>query len=203
MKPSGKNRKMSDATTFDDGYYRHYYGKGGVHDEGSIAHLASAVHHLAAWWGIPIESFLDVGAGPGMWRDWYRTHHPRVDVHSLDISEHACRTWGHELADITRWKPARTWDLVVCHSVLQYPDNAGAAAAIGHIAAATRHLAYIEVPTLRDFETVVDPSATDMKVHRRSATWYRRHLSPHFIQVGANLWLRHGTVPMYELEVSR
>lgn len=194
---------MDDATRFDDRYYRRFYGEGGAHDAVAIAHLATAVHHLAAWWGIGIGSFLDVGAGPGMWRDWYRTHHPEVEVHSLDVSEHACRTWGHELADITAWTPPRTWDLVVCHSVLQYPDNAGASAAIGNIAAATRLLAYIEVPTIRDFAEVVDERATDMEVHRRSADWYRRRLSPWFIQVGANLWLRRDTVPMYELEVCR
>jgi len=194
---------MADATRFDDRYYRRFYGEGGAHDPEAIAHLATAVHHLAAWWGIGITSFLDVGAGPGMWRDWYQTHHPEVEVHSLDVSEHACRTWGHEPADITVWTPPRTWDLVVCHSVLQYPDNAGATAAIGNIAAATRLLAYIEVPTIRDFAEVVDERATDMEVHRRSADWYRRRLSPWFIQVGANLWLRRDTVPMYELEVCR
>lgn len=194
---------MDDATRFDDRYYRRFYGEGGAHDPAAIAHLATAVHHLAAWWGIGIGSFLDVGAGPGMWRDWYRTNHPEVEVHSLDVSEHACRTWGHELADITAWTPPRTWDLVVCHSVLQYPDNAGASAAIDNIAAATRLLAYIEVPTIRDFAEVVDERATDMEVHRRSADWYRRRLSPWFVQVGANLWLRRDTVPMYELEVCR
>jgi hypothetical protein len=87
--------------------------------------------------------------------------------------------------------------------VLQYPDNAGASAAIDNIAAATRLLAYIEVPTIRDFAEVVDERATDMEVHRRSADWYRRRLTPWFIQVGANLWLRRDTVPMYELEVCR
>ncbi|MEN9792199.1 MAG: hypothetical protein RL330_277 [Actinomycetota bacterium] len=194
---------MADATRFDDRYYRRFYGEGGAHDPEAIAHLATAVHHFAAWWGIGITSFLDVGAGPGMWRDWYRTNHPEVEVHSLDVSEHACRTWGHEPADITVWTPPRTWDLVVCHSVLQYPDNAGATAAIGNIAAASRLLAYIEVPTIRDFAEVVDERATDMEVHRRSADWYRRRLSPWFIQVGANLWLRRDTVPMYELEVCR
>jgi hypothetical protein len=194
---------MDDATRFDDRYYRRFYGAGGAHDPAAIAHLATAVHHLAAWWGIGITSFLDVGAGPGMWRDWYRTQHPEVEVHSLDVSEHACRTWGHELADVTEWRPPRTWDLVVCHSVLQYPDNAGASAAIDNIAAATRLLAYIEVPTIRDFAEVVDERATDMEVHRRSADWYRRRLTPWFIQVGANLWLRRDTVPMYELEVCR
>lgn len=188
---------------FDDGYYRRFYGDGGAHDRESVAHLATAVHHMAAWWGLAVSSVLDVGSGMGMWRDWYRENHPGVEVHSIDVSEHACETWGHELADISVWKPPRTWDLVVCHSVLQYPSNAATAAAISNIAAATGALAYLEVPTTWDFDNVVDESATDMTVHRRSGAWYRRHLSPWFTQVGAGLWVRTGAIPMYELEVSR
>ena len=195
--------KDPENSRFDGAYYRRFYGTNGAHDAAGVAHLATSVHHLAAWWGIRITSVLDVGAGMGMWRDWYRVNHPRVKVTSIDVSEHACRQWGHQLRDISTWAPARPMDLVVCHSVLQYLDSPSASAAIDNLARATRHLLYLEVPTRSDLATIVDPSATDMAVHARSGTWYRARLMPHFRQAGAGLWVKRDSVPMYELEAAR
>ena len=185
-------------------YYKRFYGKGGVHDRRAIAHLASAVHGMAGWWGVAPKSVLDVGAGPGLWRDWYRDNHPRVKVTSIDVSEYACTKYGHEHRDIAQWTPPRAYDLVVCHGVLQYPDDQSAGRAIDNIAKACRHLLYLEVPTTADFRTVVDPQATDMDVHHRTGAWYRDRLERHFIQAGAGLWVRRGGgVLLYELERSR
>ncbi len=189
---------------FGADYYRRFYGKGGVHDRRAIAHLASAVHGMAAWWGVTPTSVLDVGAGPGLWRDWYRTNHPRVKLTSIDVSEYACRKYGHELRDISTWTPPQPFDLVVCHGVLQYPDDRSATAAIDNIAAACKHVLYLEVPTSSDFRTVVDKEATDMEVHHRTGLWYRRRLEKHFIQAGAGIWVRRGGgVLLYELERTR
>ncbi len=185
---------------FDDAYYRRFYGEQGAYDAERIGHLATAVHEMAAWWGVEIESVLDVGAGMGMWRDWYRDHHPQVTVRSIDVSEHACRTWGHELRDIVSWRPDRTYDLVVCHSVLQYLGDVEAALAIDHLAAATAWVMYLEAPTAGDLADLVDPERTDMDVHGRSGEWYLQQLLPSFQQVGAGLWVRRGSIPMYELE---
>mgnify|MGYP000877968386 CR=1 FL=1 len=127
---------------------------------------------------------------------------------SVDISEHACRTWGHECRDIATWRPEQVFDLVVCHSVLQYLDDDAATAAIEHLALATGAVLYLEAPTADDFDHVVDPDRTDMPdnpdttVHRRSGDWYRERLRPWFQQVGAGLWVRRGTVPMFELEAA-
>jgi len=185
-------------------YYRRFYGKGGVHDRRAIAHLASAVHGMASWWGVTPTSVLDVGAGPGLWRDWYRTNHPRVKITSIDVSDYACRKYGHELRDISVWTPPQTYDLVVCHGVLQYPDDQSATAAIDNIAAACNHVLYLEVPTTSDFRNVVDKDATDMDVHHRTGLWYRRRLEKHFIQAGAGIWVRRGGgVLLYELEHTR
>lgn len=192
------------ADRFDDAYYRRFYGENSVHTPRQIHLLASAVHHLCAWWGLEIGSVLDVGAGPGFWRDWYRDNHPSVTVVSTDVSRHACETYGHEHADISTWTPKRRFDLVVCHSVLQYPDNDATVAAIANLGAATGHFMYLEVPTTRDYVETVDPRSTDMAVHRRSATWYRRELTKHFRQAGAGLWQsRASNIPMYELEMAQ
>ena len=185
---------------FDDQYYQRFYGLVGVHDHEQIGHLATAVHEMCAWWGVPPSSVLDVGAGVGMWRDWYRAQHPRVKVRSVDISEHACAQWGHELRDIATWKPSKKFDLVICHGVLHYLDEPAAVSAIANLGAATRNVLYLELPTAHDLAEVVDPELTDMDVHHRSGEWYRSRLNVHFQQAGAGLWVRHGTVPLYELE---
>ena len=195
---------MGTGNEFGADYYRRFYGKGGVHDQRKIAQLASAVHGMCAWWGVAPRSVLDVGAGLGLWRDWYCDAHPRVKVVSTDISEHACRKYGHEHRDIATWTPSRRFDLVICHGVLQYPDDDDATAAIANLAASCRHVMYLEVPTSLDFRTVVDPTATDMDVHRRSGDWYHERLDPFFQRAGAGLWIRRGGgVLLYDLEGSR
>lgn len=191
------------AGTFDNAYYDRFYGNKSVHTAKQVHVLAGAVHGLCAWWGLDIGSVLDVGAGPGFWRDWYRTNHPRVKVTSTDVSPYACETYGHTQADISTWTPPRGFDLVICHSVLQYPDNAAAKSAIANLGAGTAHFMYLEVPTTHDYDETVDPRSTDMNVHRRSAAWYRRELNRHFRQVGGGLWQSHASnIPMYELEVA-
>lgn len=188
---------------FDTAYYQRYYGDNGAHDYERIAHLATAVHHLAAWWDIRIASVLDVGSGMGMWRDWYHDSYPNVSVRSIDVSEHACATWNHERRDIASWRPRGKFDLVVCHSVLQYLDNASVVQAFENLSAATRHVMYLELPTKWDYENIVDEDATDLQVYQRSAQWYRGHLSKYFRQVGAGLWVPLDGVPMYELEACK
>lgn len=189
---------------FGADYYRRFYGKDGVHDKRQIASLASAVHGMCQWWGVAPRSVLDVGAGPGYWRDWYRAEHPRVKVLSVDVSEHACAEFGHERRDIAEWTPSRPFDLVVCHGVLQYPGDAAATRAIDNLAAACAEVLYLEVPTAHDYGHTVDPAATDMDVHHRSARWYRTRLEKHFVQAGAGLWVRRGgRVLLYELERTR
>lgn len=196
--------RMMPRKTFDASYYRRFYSSTPVHSRKKVGDLATAVHAMCAWWDVRVTSFLDVGAGLGYWRDWYAQHHPRVRRLSVDVSEHACRTYGHELRDISLWRPSSPFDLVVCHGVLQYLTTAQAKAAIENLAAATRHVLYLEVPTTDDLSHQVDKTSTDLDVYSRSGDWYRRQLSPHFEQAGAGLWIkRDGDVVLYELERSR
>jgi hypothetical protein len=189
---------------FDAAYYARYYGRRPVHDRRRIGLLASGVMSFAAWWRIPVRSVLDVGAGKGYWRDWLAAAHPSVTYHGIDISEHACRRYGHERADVASWQPRRRYDLVVCQSVVQYLDDAAARAAIDTIGAACRGLMWLEVPTSHDRTHSIDPSATDLDVHWRSGRWYRARLDRHFTEVGAGLWLAHdSTAVLFELERGR
>ena len=74
---------MTAPARFDEAYYRrHYTGRARVHSAREIARLAQGVTGLAAWLGVELEAVLDVGAGPGLWRDWFRRHRPAVRYRS-------------------------------------------------------------------------------------------------------------------------
>jgi hypothetical protein len=187
-------------STFDEAYYRRFYQDAPVHDAAAIGHLCQGVLGLCGWWGIPIHSVLDVGAGTGLWRDWFARHRPDVRYRSIDLSEHACATYGHERRDISRWRPPPA-DLVVCQGVLHYLDDDAAERAIEHLAAATAAVLYLEAPTLGDRRSVIDRDVTDMDVHWRPGRWYRQRLEPHFVDVGAGLLVaRRAGLSFYELE---
>ena len=192
---------MPSSERFDAAYYSRFYGRRPVHDLRRIAHLASGVLSLAAWWRIPVRSVLDVGAGKGYWREWLATTHPRITYHGIDVSEHACRRYGHEQADLANWEPTREYDLVVCQSVLQYLDDTQATHAVSTLAKASRGLLCLEVPTADDRVHSIDPTATDLDVHWRTGAWYRKRLAAGFSEVGAGLWLsRSSPAVLFELE---
>jgi hypothetical protein len=190
---------------FDARYYRRYYGSPTtrVHGAKEVSRLCTAVTSLLDWWGHPVASVLDVGAGVGLWRDWFRVHRPKTRYRSTEVSEYACETYGHERRDITRWRDHETFDLVVCQGVLPYLDDAGCTRAIANLAAMTRGFLYLEAVTKRDLANVVDGARTDVAVHARSGEFYRRRLARRFDAVGAGLWAKKGArVLFYELETS-
>lgn len=172
-----------------------------MHSRRKIETLASGIHQLCAWWDVPVRSMLDVGSGVGYWRDWYLKNFPRTRVVSVDVSEHACKKYGHEQRDISTWTPTKQFDLVICQSVLQYLDDRTARAAIKNLAKATRHVLFFEVPTRGDLRHNIDRSVTDLEIHSRTGAWYRKELSRHFTQAGAGLWIANlSTIVLYELE---
>ena len=141
-----------------------------------------------------------MGAGPGHFGRWLRRHRPRARLRSIDVSPYACARYGHERRDIARWRPRASFDLVVCHGVLQYLDDADAARAIENLGRVCRGLLYLEALTRRDLAVAVDPEATDTAVHARPGAWYRRRLERFFVQVGGGLWAsRRSGIVLYEL----
>jgi hypothetical protein len=193
---------MSAPHRFDEAYYRrHYAGRHRVHSARDVARLAGGVCGLAAWLGVEIRSVLDVGAGPGWWRDWFRRHRPGTRYRSTDLSPHACLRYGHERRDISRWRSRERHDLVICQGVLPYLDDAAAARAIDNLGTMCRGLLYLEAVTARDLAEAVDREATDTAVHARTGAWYRRRLRRWFVPVGAGLWAaRRAGLVLYELE---
>lgn len=186
---------------FDAAYYRrHYRARTRVHSAREVAALASGVAGLARWLGLEPGTVLDVGAGPGLWRSWFRRHRPAARYRSVDVSPYACARWGHEQRDISRWRARTRFDLVVCHGVLHYLDERAAARAIENLGAMAGGLLYLEALTRED-RGVVDAERTDLSMVLRPASWYRRRLARHFVQVGAGLWAaRRAGVPFYALE---
>jgi Methyltransferase domain len=194
---------MGKAERFDGSYYGRYYGdaKTRVHGAAEVARLCTAVTSLLDWWGAPLGSVLDVGAGVGLWRDWFAEHRPKTAYRSTELSPFACKSYGHEQRDITRWRAKDTFDLVVCQGVLPYIDDAGAEKAIANLAAMTEGFLYLEAITAKDIREVVDMHKTDVKVHGRTGVWYRKRLGEHYIEVGCGLWHRRGaSFLFYELE---
>jgi trans-aconitate methyltransferase len=186
---------------FDAAYYRRFYRERPVHDRRTIAHLATGVTAFSAWWGIEIRTVLDVGAGTGLWREWFAAERPRVAYRSIDVSDYACRRYGHEQADISTWRPDTPSDLVVCQGVLQYLDDEACSRAVANLAAACGALLYLEVPTAGDLHEVIDTDATDLDIHWRTGSWYRRRLGRHFRAIGGGLFAaRAAGLHFYELE---
>ena len=186
---------------FDRSYFERYYGKQPIHTVNEIAHLATAVHEMLAWWAAPVRSVLEVGAGRGDWSNWYRTLHPTVRVTSTDVSEHSCATFGHKRRDIAQWAPKRPFDLVICTDVLQYLDDRAATQALRNLTTATRTCLYFDALTSFDAKHTVERSKTDLNATLRTGDWYRQRLSRGFTQAGAGLWIRKGsTVVLHELE---
>jgi SAM-dependent methyltransferase len=190
---------------FDQAYYRRFYEAGGqsVRTQRTVNPQARAVFALMESWGLQPRSALEAGAGPGFWKKWMARFAPHTRVKSIDISLYACRRYGHELRDLSRWAPARPYDLVICQDVLQYLTDAEATRAIRNLGKSTREILFLEVPTREDIDGVIDDSATDLDIHLRPAAWYRVRLSKYFDQVGAGLWLRRGgRTVLYALEAN-
>lgn len=199
-----KSQRHADKDeVFDAAYYGRFYEspRTRVHGPAEIANLCAAVRSLLKWWGAPLTTVMDVGAGVGLWRDWFRANEPDVVYRSTEYSAYACERYGHEQRDITRWRADEEFDLVVCQGVLPYLDDDGATRAIENLAAMTGGFLYLESITKHDLAEVIDDVKTDVLVHGRSGSWYRTRLRRHFIEVGAGLWCkRDAGLLFYELE---
>ena len=199
----GKRSTSASTDPFDADYYERFYGSSQtrVHSAQDVAKLCTAVVSFVEWWQHPVRTVLDVGAGVGLWRDWFTKKRPRAVYRSTEYSAHACRAYGHEQRDITRWRAKETFDLVICQGVLPYLDEEGAERAIENLAAMTGGFLYLEAITKRDLREVCDSSRTDVKVYERTGAWYRARLREHYLEAGCGLWCKKDAgILFYELE---
>ena len=96
----------------DAAYYDRFYEckETRVLSKRQVSHLARGITELIDWFGGELRTVLDVGAGTGMWRDWFAAYKPRVRYVSTDKSEYACARYGHLRRDIARWRARRRFD---------------------------------------------------------------------------------------------
>ena len=189
--------------SFDEAYYRRFYGskKTRVSTPEQVGHLCAGVVGMVRWFGGDLGTVLDVGAGVGLWRDWFKKHARGVKYRSTEISDYACATYGHEKRDIATWRARERFDLVVCQGVLPYLSDEDASAALENLAAMTRGFLYLEAITARDLESVCDRELTDVSVHGRPGSFYLTRLRRSFRRVGCGLFVRKdGPLHFYELE---
>ncbi len=195
---------MSDER-FDAGYFDRLYRTAdtAVYTQAQVDQLASGIAGLIGWWGYPLERVLDVGAGTGMWGDWLRRERPEVAYHGIDVSAHACATYGHQQHDIATYRDVQAYDLIVCHGVFGYLDDDACAAAVDNLAAMTRVMLFFHVSTEEDVRRgILDTERSDGSARRRPARFYRDLLRDYYLPVGAGLWLIHDA-PQMLLELER
>ena len=188
---------------FDAAYYRRFYGtkKTRVQGDAEVALLADALVALVAWYGGDIRSVLEIGAGVGRLRDWFRRVRPKVRYVSTEASAYAAKTHNHVQRDITTWRGRSRFDLVICQGVLPYLTDRGASAAIENLAAMSRGFLYVEAITRHDYETACDRKKTDAGMRLRSAAFYRTRLARHFQPLGGGLYYsKSGPLVFWELE---
>jgi 2-polyprenyl-3-methyl-5-hydroxy-6-metoxy-1,4-benzoquinol methylase len=191
------------AVSFDASYFRRFYEsrRSRVYGKEQVDSLARGVTGFVQWFGGEIERVLDVGAGIGLWKDWFSEHMPEVRYRSIDVSDYACERYGHEKRDISSWRAREKFDLVVCQGVLPYLDDAATAKALANMAAMCRGFLYVEAITSRDLREVCDRTKTDVKVRARPASFYKRLLARHFEPLGCGLHhVKGGDKLFYDLE---
>jgi hypothetical protein len=197
---------MSEKPAFDAAYYDRFYGskRTRVHGAAEVGHLAQAVTGFIRWFGGEIRNVLDVGAGTGMWRAWFKKNLRGVRYRSIEVSEYACEAYGHEHRDISKWRDEKEkFDLILCQGVLPYLTDSEAAAALENIGAMSRGFLYLEAVTARDIAEICDPKKTDLRIHGRSGAWYRSRLAQRFQTLGCGLfYAKDGPLAFYELEHS-
>lgn len=191
------------SSTFDAAYYRQFYESRRTRVQGpaDAARLCRFVLAAAETLHVEIGSVAEIGAGVGLWRDWFARRRPAVRYVSTDVSPYACKQYGHRRLDIGAARLRGRFDLVVCQGVLPYLDDDAALRALDHLAAMTGQLLFLECQTTRDIEMVCDHEVSDPALKKRPARFYVERLEEHMVQLGLNLWASRALAgSVYDLE---
>jgi hypothetical protein len=193
----------SEHDRFDAEYYDRFYERRATRVQGKldVARHCRGVLEVARWLGVEIESVAEVGAGTGLWRDWFAKRRPGVRYVSTELSAYACKKYGHQRLDITK-KPLRgRYDLVVCQGVLPYVPARDLSRAIDHLGRMSKGLLFLECQTSRDLACAVDLELSDPELAARPASVYLDALEKHFLMLGLGLWVsRRSDLVLYQLE---
>jgi SAM-dependent methyltransferase len=199
-------RDPQPGARFDRAYYDRFYRdpRTRVTTRREVRRLGAFVLAYMDFLQLPVRRVLDAGCGLGYWRDVIAEHRPRARYVGIEISPVLCGELGWEQASVADYRGRGRFDLVVCQGVLQYLDDREAARAIDNLGRLCRGALYLEALTGEDWQQACDRSATDGRVHVRSADWYRRRLRKHFRACGGGLFVqREAPVVLYALEQGR
>jgi len=187
---------------FGEEFFARYYGDPAtrVADAGDAARLVGLIAGVVDYVELPVRRILDAGCGIGLLKAPLRRRFPRASYEGLEISPFLCGKFGWHQGSLADFR-APPYDLVVCHDVLQYLDDASAARALANLARLARGALYFSVLTRRDWRHSADQSRTDRDVHLRSADWYQRRLRRGFRHVAAGVHVAKGLKPiLWQLE---
>ena len=145
---------------------------------------------------------LDVGAGTGS-GGLVRENLPEVRYRSVDVSEYACKTYGHEKRDIGRWRAREKFDLVVCQGVLPYLEDAACGVPSPTWRRCAGDFSTWRPSRSRDLREVVDrsrrPTSRCVRVRRPPSTGASS--ARHFERLGCGLHhVKGGDKLFYDLE---
>lgn len=188
---------------FDEDYFERYYldETTRVADKTYFEQLARFIGAYLSFLGCRVGSILDVGCGLGLMHPGLRRAFPGTDIHAFDASEYLCEKFGWQCSSIEGYDVGQSYDLVVCHDVLQYLDRSQALSALSNIEELARVALFFSVLTREDWEQNCDQVLTDGDTYRRSASWYRTKLSRSFRNAGGGLYIkRDSNVVLYSLE---
>ncbi len=188
---------------FNEDYYARYYKDRNtrVAEPRYFDSLARFISGYSELLGFKVRSIVDLGCGIGTLRKPLLRHFPKATYSGVDVSEYACQKYGWELGSVCDYAPANSFDLVICHDVVQYLDNKDAKAAIKNLADIGSGMLYFSVLTEEDYLENCDKSRTDSMVNLRSANWYRPKLSRYFRNLGGGAYVsREVDVALYALE---
>ena len=188
---------------FDEAFFHRFYGdaKTRVADAGDAERLTGLVGGMVDYVGVRVRRILDAGCGVGLMRSPLTARYPKARYEGLEASPFLCRKFGWRQGSVADFETTRRYDLVICHDVLQYLDDATAARGIANLARLTGAALYFSVLTRGDWRHAADQSRTDRDVHLRPAEWYRSRLRRRFRHLGAGVYLVRPLRPiLWELE---
>ena len=188
---------------FDQAFFERFYGDAAtrVADGADAVRLVGLAGGIVDYVGVRVRSILDAGCGVGLMRAPLFKRYPRARYTGLEASPFLCRKFGWRQGSVAGFRSAKSFDLVICHDVLQYLEDAAAARAIANLGRLTGAALYFSVLTLGDWQRSADQSRTDRDVHLRPAEWYRTRLRRRFRHIGAGVYLVRPLRPvLWELE---
>ena len=178
-------------TRFDEAYYWRFYldpkrRAATPHDARRRARfIAGYLRYLQ----LPVTRILDLGCGLGRLLRALGREYPRARLVGVEASDYLCERYGWQKGSVVDFEAAPAFDLVVCHDVIQYLDDALASAAIENLARLSRGAVALGILTREDWHNLADQERTDTECYLRPTRWYRRRLAHRFTSAGGGLYL--------------